>query len=142
MTFSILIDRVRDRAIRQHDRVEVPQVISCRTNQATRAPTHDPAIQLKDLPHDPDSDLATVQAQCDPTSVTCNQVGADGKGILAGGILGAEIGFLIPAIIIHAGARELDEWWSWILFPVLGAVWPRRALDGSSPGRTRPAPRD
>ncbi|MBZ0120817.1 MAG: hypothetical protein K8H88_27735, partial [Sandaracinaceae bacterium] len=29
---------------------------------------------------------------------------------------------MIPALIVYAGARELDQWWSWVLFPTLGAV--------------------
>lgn len=62
-----------------------------------------------------------ARAQCTPGE-TCVTVGADAKGALGGGILGAEIGFMIPALIVYAGARELDEWWSWVLFPALGAV--------------------
>lgn len=63
-----------------------------------------------------------AEAQCDPASELCNRVGPDGKGILGGGILGAEIGFIIPALIVSAGARELDEAWAWILFPAIGAA--------------------
>jgi len=62
-----------------------------------------------------------ASAQCAPTS-RCNTVGASGKGILGGGILGAEIGFMIPALIVGAGARELDEWWAYVLFPVVFAA--------------------
>ncbi|MCA9610113.1 MAG: hypothetical protein KC619_31165 [Myxococcales bacterium] len=62
-----------------------------------------------------------VQAQCSP-SVRCVTVGADGKGILGGGIIGAEIGFMIPAIIVGAGAHELDEWWAYVLFPAVFAA--------------------
>lgn len=64
-------------------------------------------------------------AQCTP-SPTCVQVSPTGKGALGGGIIGVEIGFMIPAIIVGAGARELDEAWAYILFPVvfgaLGAI--------------------
>lgn len=69
-------------------------------------------------------EAGTAEAQCTPStpSETCVNVGADGKGILGGGIIGAEIGFMIPALIVSAGARELDEWWSWVLFPALGAA--------------------
>ncbi len=70
-------------------------------------------------------DSATAEAQaCDPVAMpmTCNQVGADGKGALGGGILGAEIGFMVNALIVNAGVRELDEWWAWILFPAIGAA--------------------
>ncbi len=68
---------------------------------------------------------STAEAQgCDPMAMpmTCNLVGADGKGILGGMILGAEIGFMTNALIVHAGVRELDEWWAWILFPSIGAA--------------------
>lgn len=64
---------------------------------------------------------STAEAQCMP-SMTCNRVGADGKGALGGGILGAEIGFITTALIVNAGAREIDEWWAWILFPAVGAA--------------------
>ncbi|MCB9593600.1 MAG: hypothetical protein H6719_12775 [Sandaracinaceae bacterium] len=62
-----------------------------------------------------------VQAQCTP-SVRCVTVGADGKGILGLGIIGAEIGFMLPAIIVGAGGHELDEWWAYVLFPVVFAA--------------------
>lgn len=70
-------------------------------------------------------ETSSAEAQmCSATapSMTCNQVGADGKGILGGGILGAEIGFMVNALIVNAGVRELDEWWAWILFPAIGAA--------------------
>jgi len=66
-------------------------------------------------------DAGPVHAQCPMGASLCNRVGADGKGILAGGIIGAEIGFMIPAIIVGAGGRELDEAWAYILFPVVFA---------------------
>ncbi|MCC6877230.1 MAG: hypothetical protein IT378_23190 [Sandaracinaceae bacterium] len=62
-----------------------------------------------------------AEAQC-MAGPTCNTVSATAKGAIGGGILGAEIGFMIPALIVYAGARELDQWWSWVLFPTLGAV--------------------
>ncbi len=62
-----------------------------------------------------------AQAQCTP-SVRCVTVGAQGKGILGLGIVGAEIGFMLPAIIVGAGGRELDEWWAYVLFPVVFAA--------------------
>ena len=67
-----------------------------------------------------------AQAQCDVASPTCNLVSADVKGRSPGGFSGRRIGFMIPAIIIGAGAHELDEVWAWIVFPVafaaIGAV--------------------
>jgi len=80
---------------------------------------------------------ATPQAaaQCTP-SASCVTVGADGKGILGLGIIGAEIGFMIPALIVSAGARELDEWWAYVLFPAVfgagGAVAGYYALEEPS----------
>ena len=43
-----------------------------------------------------------AMAQCMPPTDDCVTVGVDGKGALAGGILGAEIGFIIPALIVSA----------------------------------------
>ncbi|MBX3268909.1 MAG: hypothetical protein KF729_01530 [Sandaracinaceae bacterium] len=59
-----------------------------------------------------------AEAQCAP-SADCVTVGSDGKGILGLGIIGAEIGFMLPAILVHAGVRELDEWWAYVLFPLV-----------------------
>ncbi len=67
-------------------------------------------------------DARPASAQCPMGATLCNRVGADGKGILAGGILGAEIGFMIPAIMVGAGVREMDEAWAYILFPVAFAA--------------------
>ncbi|MGE0786144.1 MAG: hypothetical protein AB7S26_10675 [Sandaracinaceae bacterium] len=67
-------------------------------------------------------DVGSASAQCPMGAPLCNQVGADGKGILAGGILGAEIGFMIPAIFVGAGVREFDEAWAFIVFPVAFAA--------------------
>ena len=70
-------------------------------------------------------DASSAEAQCAPEvmTTTCNRVGADGKGLLGGLILGAEIGFMTNALIVSAGVRELDEWWAWILIPaVTGAA--------------------
>ncbi|MGF1466534.1 MAG: hypothetical protein ACFCGT_10400 [Sandaracinaceae bacterium] len=50
------------------------------------------------------------------------RVSADAKGIIGGGILGAEVMFLTNALLVRAGARALDEWWAWVLFPTLGAT--------------------
>ena len=77
-------------------------------------------------------------AQCTMPTPTCSTVGATAKGALGGGILGVEIGFMIPAIIVGAGARELDEAWAYILFPVvfgaLGAIGGYYALEDSNIG--------
>jgi hypothetical protein len=68
------------------------------------------------------SQASTAQAQCMSGDPTCNEVGAAGKGIMGGLILGAEIGLMTNALIVSAGVRELDEWWAWILWPaVFGA---------------------
>ncbi len=76
-----------------------------------------------------------ASAQCAP-SASCENVGADGKGILGLGIIGAEIGFMIPALIVSAGVTEFDEWWAYVLFPALfgagGAIAGYYALEEPS----------
>lgn len=64
----------------------------------------------------------TASAQSCSGDECVNRVTATAKGTLGGGILGAEIGFIVPALLVSAGARELDEPWAWILFPVIGAA--------------------
>jgi hypothetical protein len=54
---------------------------------------------------------ASAQAVTDATPIT-----ADWKGALGCGLLGAELGFVIPAV---AG---MDETWAFIVFPVIGAA--------------------
>ncbi len=44
-----------------------------------------------------------------------DQVSADFKGIIGLGLIGAELGFVLPAV---AG---LDDWWAFVVFPILGA---------------------
>jgi hypothetical protein len=55
-------------------------------------------------------------AQCS-TGDSCTIVRPDGKGIIGLGLIGAELGLIIPAI---AGIR--DEWWPYLVFPLIGAV--------------------
>lgn len=55
-------------------------------------------------------------AQCS-TGPSCSIVRPDGKGIIGLGLIGAELGLIIPAI---AGVR--DEWWPYLVFPLIGAV--------------------
>lgn len=79
-------------------------------------------------------DANRAEAQCDPSGAMCvNRVSADGKGLLGGLVLGAEIGFITNALIVNAGVRELDEWWAWILIPAVtgagGAVGGYFALE-------------
>lgn len=65
---------------------------------------------------------APASAQCMSGDPMCNEVGAAGKGIMGGLLIGAEIGLMTNALIVSAGVRELDEWWAWILWPaVFGA---------------------
>ena len=52
-----------------------------------------------------------ARAQAEPVQVT-----ADFKGIIGCGLIGAELGFVVPAL---AG---LDETWAFIVFPVVGAA--------------------
>jgi hypothetical protein len=56
-----------------------------------------------------------VQAQC--TGPSCTLVRPDGKGIIGLGLVGAELGLIIPAL---AGVR--DEWWPYVVFPLIGAI--------------------
>lgn len=44
-----------------------------------------------------------------------NRVSADFKGTIGLGLIGAELGFVIPAV---AG---MDDWWAYVVFPILGA---------------------
>lgn len=69
-------------------------------------------------------DASRAAAQCPPDMMTptCNRVGTDGKGLLGGLILGAEIGFITNALVVNAGVRELDEWWAWTLIPAVTAA--------------------
>lgn len=60
----------------------------------------------------------TAAAQCTAMPPTnCTRVTVDGKGIVGLGLIGAELGLIIPAI---AGVR--DEWWPYLVFPLIGAV--------------------
>ncbi len=56
-------------------------------------------------------------AQCPMGATSCTLVRPDGKGIIGLGLIGAELGFIIPAL---AGVR--DEWWPYVVFPLIGAV--------------------
>lgn len=56
-----------------------------------------------------------AQAQC--TGPSCTLVRPDGKGIIGLGLVGAELGLIIPAL---AGVR--DEWWPYVVFPLIGAI--------------------
>lgn len=58
-----------------------------------------------------------ASAQCAATAMNCTLVRPDGKGIIGLGLIGAELGLIIPAI---AGVR--DEWWPYVVFPLIGAV--------------------
>ena len=65
---------------------------------------------------------ATAQAQCDPAAMpaTCSHVTPDAKGIIGLGLIGAEIGFIVPALVQEA--MHTNEWWPYLVFPALGAV--------------------
>jgi hypothetical protein len=45
-----------------------------------------------------------------------DQVSADFKGTIGLGLIGAELGFVLPAV---AG---LDDWWAFVVFPIVGAA--------------------
>lgn len=58
-----------------------------------------------------------AEAQCTAGAMGCSPVQALPKGTIGLGLIGAEIGLIVPAI---AGVR--DEWWPYLVFPVLGAA--------------------
>jgi hypothetical protein len=58
---------------------------------------------------------APAYAQDDTTASAGHPLKADFKGAVGCGMLGAELGFVIPAL---AGAKG---WWPYVVFPVLGA---------------------
>lgn len=60
---------------------------------------------------------AQAQGKNGTTEVSTDEhpLNADFKGTIGGGLIGAELGFVIPAL---AGARDA---WMYIVFPVLGA---------------------
>ncbi|WP_236604865.1 hypothetical protein [Sandaracinus amylolyticus] len=62
---------------------------------------------------------ARAEAQCMP-SPTCTRVSPDGKGIVGLGLIGAEIGFIVPALVQEAAGT--NEWWPYLVFPVVGAA--------------------
>jgi hypothetical protein len=70
------------------------------------APTTSFAQDDEDEP-DPDDEVMVEQ--------TPNPIDADFKGMIGLGLIGAELGFVVPAL---AGARDA---WAFIVFPVLGA---------------------
>lgn len=59
-------------------------------------------------------------AQCTMPSPTCSQVSPDGKGMVGLGLIGLEIGFIVPALIQEAAGT--NEWWPYLVFPAVGAV--------------------
>ncbi len=59
-------------------------------------------------------------AQCTTTSPTCSLVTPTAKGIIGLGLIGAELGFVVPAIVQNAA--HTGEWWPYLVFPVLGGA--------------------
>lgn len=80
-----------------------------------------------------------AQAQC-VEGAECTFVRPDGKGIIGLGLIGAELGLIIPAL---AGVR--DEWWPYLVFPLIGAVaggiggWAVEDATGPRPMGTPPS---
>jgi hypothetical protein len=58
-----------------------------------------------------------AEAQCAAGAMGCSPVQALPKATVGLGLIGAELGLIIPAI---AGVR--DEWWPYLVFPVIGAA--------------------
>jgi hypothetical protein len=63
---------------------------------------------------------ARAEAQCTMPSPTCSQVTPDAKGMIGLGLIGLEIGFIVPALVQEAAGT--NEWWPYLVFPALGAV--------------------
>jgi hypothetical protein len=63
---------------------------------------------------------ATAEAQCMMPSMLCSQVEPTPKAMIGLGLLGAEVGFLVPALVQKA--TRTNEWWPYAVFPPLGAV--------------------
>jgi hypothetical protein len=63
----------------------------------------------------PTSALARDNEEVDQVEQTPHPIDADFKGMIGLGLIGAELGFVVPAL---AGARDA---WAFIVFPVLGA---------------------
>lgn len=64
----------------------------------------------------------SASAQCTSSmgTLSCNsQVHSDGKGMIGLGLIGAELGFIIPALV--QDAAHTDEWWPYVVFPLVGA---------------------
>ncbi len=59
---------------------------------------------------------SVASAQC--TGSACTPVRPDGKGIIGLGLIGGEIGLIIPAIIQNAA--HTNEWWPYLVFPLIG----------------------
>ncbi len=52
------------------------------------------------------------------TGGACTPVRPDGKGMIGLGLLGGEIGLIVPAIIQNAA--RTNEWWPYLVFPLIG----------------------
>lgn len=63
---------------------------------------------------------ARASAQCMAGSPLCSQVSPTAKGMIGLGLIGAELGFVIPALVQEAAGT--NEWWPYLVFPVLGAA--------------------
>lgn len=59
---------------------------------------------------------AHASAQC--TGSACTPVRPDGKGMIGLGLIGGEIGLIVPAIIQNAA--HTNEWWPYLVFPLIG----------------------
>jgi hypothetical protein len=59
-------------------------------------------------------------AQCSMPSPSCSLVTPDGKGMVGLGLIGLELGFVVPALIQEAAGT--NEWWPYLVFPAVGAI--------------------
>jgi hypothetical protein len=63
---------------------------------------------------------ARASAQCVAGTPTCARVSPTAKGMIGLGLIGAELGFVIPALVQEAAGT--NEWWPYLVFPVIGAA--------------------
>lgn len=61
-----------------------------------------------------------ASAQCMAGTPNCSQVTPTAKGMIGLGLIGAELGLIIPALIQEATGT--NEWWPYLVFPLVGAA--------------------
>lgn len=65
------------------------------------------------------ANIAPERAAAECSTEIC-RVSPDGKGIIGLGLLGAELGFFLPAVVQNAA--HTNEWWPYLVFPAIGVA--------------------